>query len=137
MTTQERVIKRIVEGINRAFQGLEVTTVKIEVKATDREPERGGGIRTEHGSGFVLTIAGRQAEFSGEGLWLGNVEPRAERTEQHWAAVKDRRPGAYANFCRGTITEAELFKDFVVGEETPAETKKGEATGLAEKGGKK
>ena len=138
MTSGERVIKNVIEGINRAFGDLEVGsrghtatgTFSVLVRALDRQVP-GQGVQFS-GNGFSLTIGDRVAHFSSEGRLLEQGQAPVEHSTNDWAKARDTKPKEYARYCRGEITEWELFAF-----ETPAETKKGEAVGLAEKVGAK
>ena len=134
MTSGERVIKNVIEGVNRAFGDLVVMDgpikIPVLVRALDRQVP-GQGVQFS-GNGFSLTIGDRVAHFSSEGRLLEQGQAPVEHGVEQWKKAQANRPDLYAKFCKGEITEAELFAF-----ETPAETKKGEAVGLAEKAGTK
>ena len=112
MTSGERVVKNLIEGINRAYKTLhsgDTDDRPILVSAIERSAFPGIGVSFANGNGLVLTIAGRRAEFDGEGRLLESGPELVERSEKAWAKARDKKPGLYAQFCRGEITEQELF----------------------------
>ena len=112
MTSGERVIKNLIDGINRAYKTLhsgDTDDRPILVSAIERSALPGTGVSFANGNGMVLTIASRRAEFDGEGRLLESGPEPVKRSEKDWKWVKDKKPGLYAKFCRGEITEQELF----------------------------
>lgn len=120
MSTQsERYQKNIIEGINRAFGDLTVPTgitpsnptgsVAVLVRALERYAPQGNGLQMTPQGGMTLTIGDRTAHFSVEGRWIENQRAPVEHSEAEWRKVRDAKPGAYAKFCKGEITEDELF----------------------------
>lgn len=111
MSTQsERYQKHLIEGINRAYSDLTVDGKPLLVRALERHVKT-DGLTFASSTGFSLTIGDRVAHFSPEGRYIETAKAPVERSEQQWAAVRDKRPGAYSQFCRGTITEDELFAE--------------------------
>lgn len=120
MSTQsERFAKNEVEGINRAFSGLEIEVVidgkkhkvPVLVRALDRHPEPGQGIQFGGGNGLSLTIGDRTAHFSHEGRLIEAGKAPVERTQEQWHAVRDALPMQFAKYCRGEMTEEQLFAE--------------------------
>lgn len=128
MSTQsERYQKNLIEGINRAFGDLEVTTgvtpsnpigekqfadkTKVLVRALERHAPTGNGMQMTPAGGMTLTIGDRIAHFSQEGRYIEAAKAPVEHSEAEWRKVRDAKPGAYAKFCKGDINEDELFAE--------------------------
>jgi len=115
-TTAERYQKNVIDGINLAFGDLTIDCCRgsekhpLLVRALERHVP-GNGVSMGPSTGFSLTIGDRTANFSGEGRWIENVKAAVEYSEAEWRKVRDAKPGAYAKFCKGDITEAELFAE--------------------------
>ena len=123
MTNTERVVKNLIEGINRAFGDLEVAgywerdkadqhmKTKVLVRALERHAPAGQGMTMTGQHGFSLTIGDRVAQFSGEGRLIEQGKAPVERSQEDWKRVRDKRPMEFARYCRNEITEAELFAE--------------------------
>jgi hypothetical protein len=103
-TTAEGYQRRLIEGINKAFG--DSKTVLVRALEYHR---KGDGVSFGSSTGLTLTIGDRVAYFNNEGRLLEQGEAPLERSQQEWAAVKDKKPQQFAAYCRGLITEAELF----------------------------
>ena len=118
MTSGERIIKNVIEGINKGFSDLTIAcghqntlspTTPILVRALDRYAIAGQGVQMGNSNGFSLTIGDRTVHFTGEGRYDATVKAPIERSTADWKKIQVDKPKQYAAYCRSEITEAELF----------------------------